>query len=74
MVLPGKNRTIGLLMVVSQLLLTGFAIYWLAGQYMKEKQVLWGDLKAKYNISYRTTVDSFLVKHYIEPVLGDMHY
>lgn len=71
MKLPDKNRTIGLLMLVSQVLLTGFAIYWLTGQYNKEKGRLWGDLKEKYNLSYRTTVDSFLVKHYIEPVLGD---
>ncbi|MEE4116307.1 MAG: HAMP domain-containing sensor histidine kinase [Marinilabiliaceae bacterium] len=71
MTLPDKNRTIGLLMLVSQILLTAFAFYWLAGQYTKEKRDLWSDLKEKYYFSYRTTVDSFLVKHYIEPVLGD---
>ncbi len=71
MKLPDKHKRLGLLMIISQLLLIGFTLYWLGGQYVKEKQTLWGGLKAKYNISYRTTVDSFLVKHYIEPVLED---
>ena len=58
-------------MLLSQVLLTAFALYWLSDQYKEEKGLLLKDLDSKYMLAYNTTVDTFLLKNYIKPALGD---
>lgn len=58
-------------MIISQLLLIGFTLYWLNTQYKENKDALIKDLVIEYKASYETVLDSMLVQHYIQPILGD---
>lgn len=69
--LPDKHTRIGLLMIISQILLMGFAFYWLNSQFDEEKEALVRDLAITYRASYNSVLDSMLVEQYIEPALGD---
>jgi len=71
MKLPDKHKRLGFLMVVSQVLLISFTIYWLGSQYKQEKEDLQINLQVSYNDSFQRVLDSVLMKHYIKPVLGD---
>ncbi|MDX2415568.1 MAG: HAMP domain-containing sensor histidine kinase [Bacteroidales bacterium] len=71
MKLPDKHKRLGLLMIISQLLLIGFTLYWLTGQYKQEKESLLLELNSSYSDSHQRVLDSLLMKHYINPVLGD---
>ena len=66
-----KHKRILILMVMSQLLLICFALYWLNSQYKVEKEVLWRDLVTYYKQSYNVTIDSMLVKNIIKPAMDD---
>ncbi len=57
-------------MLISELLIAGFLVYWLQGQYRKEKSGLKDELYEYYKESYSITIDSMLVRHVIEPVMG----
>jgi len=71
-----KHKWILFLMVMSQLLLICFALYWLNSQYKVEKDALLKDMYSYYKQSYNVTVDSMLVKNIIKPVMDDSinHY
>ena len=64
-----KHKWILTLMVISQLLLICFALYWLNSQYKVEKEVLRRDLATYYTQSYNVTVDSMLVRNVIKPAM-----
>ncbi|HUS87427.1 MAG TPA: HAMP domain-containing sensor histidine kinase [Bacteroidales bacterium] len=65
-----------ILMIISQLLLTGFVFQWLRSQYMKQRMTLQVDLKHLYLDSQEEMIDSLLISQYVEPVLADssIHY
>jgi two-component system phosphate regulon sensor histidine kinase PhoR len=71
MKLPPKHTRIAILLVTSQLLLSGFALYWLNSQYRQEKILLWGELKGEYRNSELVVIDSMLMRDVINPALGD---
>jgi len=71
MKLTVKHTRIGILMIISQVLLIGFISYWLNSQYDEEKEILIKDMTINYKASYNTVLDSMLVEHYIQPILGD---
>jgi len=71
---PARHIRIAILMVISQVLLTGFSLYWLNGQYKEQKKSLWSQLTQYYKESQQVVIDSMLVKHYITPALGDSTY
>jgi len=58
-------------MLISELMIIGFSIYWLRSQYEKEKNDLRKDLYSYYKESYNVVIDSLLVHHIIEPVMGE---
>lgn len=66
-----KHKWILILMVISQLLLICFTLYWLNSQYKVEKEVLWRDLATYYTQSYNVAIDSMLVKNVIKPAMDD---
>ena len=66
-----RNTIILVLMVTSQLLLTGFVFQWLSSQYRGERIKLLGDLKTLYITSQNEILDSILLKTYVKPVLAD---
>ncbi len=59
------------LMISSQVLLTAFLVYWLAGQYREEQKVLHGQLKKEYFLVQDQLLDSALMKHLVMPSLDD---
>lgn len=59
------------LMICSQLLLTGFVVYWLAGQYREERIHLHSQLMGEYLQVYDQLVDSALMKKLVIPSLDD---
>lgn len=59
------------LMISSQLLLTGFVLYWLLGQYQEEKMMLHDQLKQEYHLVHDQLVDSMLMERLIIPSLDD---
>jgi len=71
---PARHIRIAILMVISQVLLTGFSLYWLNGQFKEEKKSLWSQLTQHYKESQQQVIDSMLLKHYITPALGDSTY
>jgi len=71
MKLTDKHTRIAILMVISQLLLAGFAIYWLNGQFREEKKSLYDRLSQYYKEAQQVVIDSMLVKNIINPALGD---
>jgi len=60
-----------MLMISSQLLLTGFVVYWLVGQYREERLELHGQLKKEYFQVHEELMDSLLLKHLVIPSLDD---
>ena len=66
-----KHKWILILMVMSQLLLICFALYWLNSQYKLEKNALLKDMYTYYKQSYNVAVDSMLVKNVIKPAMDD---
>ena len=71
-----RHKWILILMVMSQILLVCFALYWLNSQYKLEKDALLKDMYSYYKQSYNVTVDSMLVKNIIKPAMNDSinHY
>jgi len=67
----GHIKWIVLLMGVSQLLLTGFVIYWLANQYRQEKDSLQSELQRSFLQSQDEVMDSALVIQVIDPLMKD---
>jgi signal transduction histidine kinase len=67
----GKNRRILILMIASQLLLTGFVIQWLNSQFRAERESLVKDLTTFYVESHEAVLDSMLFKSYVNPVLSE---
>ncbi len=65
-----RNRKILILMVVSQILLTGFMVQWLLSQYREEKSRLSAGLDQYYLESHDAMVDTLLFKSVIKPVLS----
>ena len=66
-----KHKWILALMVISQLLLICFTLYWLNSQFKVEKEVLWRDLATYYTKSCNVAIDSMLVKNVIKPAMDD---
>jgi signal transduction histidine kinase len=66
-----KIRWVSVLMVISQLMLAGFMIYWLASQYRDEKKLLGNDLARLYEESRSQVIDSLVFSHVVEPALQD---
>ncbi len=66
-----KIKWIPILMVFSQLMLTGFVVYWLRSQYKDEKDVLRDDLSRIYDESLNQVMDSVVFSTVIEPALND---
>ncbi len=58
-------------MLLSQILLTGFVLYWLVGQYKEEEQTLRTDLTSQFKNSQDQVLDSLLLTYIINPVLKD---
>ncbi len=59
------------LMISSQLLLTGFVVYWLVSQYRVEQRELHTKLKHEYLATHEQLIDSVLLKELIAPTLND---
>ena len=66
-----KIKWIPILMTLSQLMLTGFVVYWLRSQYQDEKDVLRDDLSRIYDESLNQVMDSVVFSTVIEPALSD---
>lgn len=58
-------------MIVSQLLLTGFVIEWLIGQYKNEESILKNEIHREYFESISQVMDSMLFETVIDPILQD---
>jgi two-component system phosphate regulon sensor histidine kinase PhoR len=67
----GNNTWLLLLMIISQIMLTGLIVEWLRSQWMNEKASLQEDLHLKFIESTNQLMDTMLVKHLIVPVLND---
>jgi signal transduction histidine kinase len=65
-----KHRTILLMMIISQALLSLFVIYWLRSQYLSEKERLSNDLAGLYIDTQDEVVDTLLFHSYVNPVLS----
>jgi signal transduction histidine kinase len=66
-----RHKRILILMISSQLLLTGFVIQWLFSQYHEEKGLLTKELTGFYLRSHDEVLDTLLFKTYIDPVLSE---
>jgi two-component system phosphate regulon sensor histidine kinase PhoR len=66
-----RLRFMAVLMICSQLLLTGFVSYWLTGQYREEGDLLHEELKQEYMEVYDQLVDTMLMEHLVFPSLDD---
>jgi signal transduction histidine kinase len=67
-----KNNTwLIILMIISQIMLTGLLVQWLRSQWQSEKESFRKDLNLKFIESVDQVMDSMLVKHIIVPVLND---
>jgi signal transduction histidine kinase len=66
-----RHKRILILMISSQLLLTGFVIQWLFSQYREEKGLLAKELTGFYLKSHDEVLDTLLFKTYIDPVLSE---
>ncbi len=62
---------IGALMVMSEALLTGFVVWWIAGQYGEEKGRLRNELSAQVREAKQQVMDSMLLANVIDPLLKD---
>lgn len=65
-----RHNTILLLMIISQVFLTIFVIYWLKSQYLTEKERLSNDLTGLYIDTQDEIVDTLLFHSYVNPVLS----
>jgi signal transduction histidine kinase len=67
-----KNNTwLLLLMIISQVMLTGLLAEWLRSQWQNEKASLQKDINLKFMDSADQLMDTMLIKHLIAPVLND---
>jgi len=66
-----KKVLTGILMIISQLLIIGFVIYWLNDQYKSEEISLIKDLSLEFQNSQEQVLDSMLITQIINPVLAD---
>ena len=66
-----RYRWMTILMISSQLLLTGFVLYWLRGQYHEEKLKLRDQLNHEYLQVQDQLLDSLLLETLIIPSLND---
>ncbi|MDD4644513.1 MAG: ATP-binding protein [Bacteroidales bacterium] len=66
-----KIRWIPVLMIVSQLMLTGFVAYWLKGQYDDQKELLSNELSRIYDETRDQVIDTLLFSRVVEPALKD---
>jgi signal transduction histidine kinase len=66
-----RYRLMATLMISSQLLLTGFMMYWLTGQYRDAKTELHDRLDQEYTVVRDQLVDSLLMQHLVIPSLND---
>src|ERR1035437_2733430 len=66
-----KVRGIALLMVLSQLLLAFFLVFWVSGQYEKESILLKEELLRQFLGSKDQVMDSMIVMRYIDPLLKE---
>jgi signal transduction histidine kinase len=66
-----RHRGILLLMIISQLLLTGFVFQWLSSQYRLERSRLKEELVQIYLESHDEMLDTILYRHVVEPALSD---
>jgi signal transduction histidine kinase len=67
-----KNNTwLLILMIISQIMLTGLVAQWLRSQWQNEKEAFQKDINLKFTASVDQVMDSMLVKHLITPVLKD---
>ncbi len=69
-----SHKTILLLMIMSQLLLTVFVAYWLRSQYHTEKERLTGELYDFYAGTQDEMIDTILFRSYVNPVLSGQRY
>ena len=71
--MKSKNRhsRLLILMVISQILLTGFVVQWLVSQYKQEKSRLRDELDQVYLESHDQMIDTVLFKSVVRPVLSD---
>jgi signal transduction histidine kinase len=66
-----NNNWLIILMIISQIMLTGLLVQWLRSQWQDEKESFRLDLNLKFIESVDQVMDSMLVKHLIVPVLND---
>ena len=66
-----KTRWIPVLMIISQLLLTGFVIQWLINQYKNEESILKEQVHREFFESIGQVMDSMLYERIIDPILQD---
>lgn len=62
-----------ILLIFSQLVITGFVIQWLIYQYNDKKQELTGELYRQYAESREQVIDSLLLKHVVDPAINVRH-
>jgi len=69
-----KQRTkigwIRILLIISQLVITGFVVQWLIYQYNDTKQTLTEELYRQYAESREQVIDSLLLKHVVDPAMN----
>jgi signal transduction histidine kinase len=65
-----RNKRLLILMLLSQILLTGFVVQWLFSQYRQEKARLRDELSQVYLESHDQMVDTLLFKSVVSPVLS----
>lgn len=68
---PKNNTWLLLLMIISQVMLTGLLAEWLRSQWQNEKATLQKDISLKFMDSADQLMDTMLIKHLIVPVLKD---
>lgn len=68
---PIKNSWLLILMIISQIMLTGLLVQWLKGQWQTEKESFQEDINLKFIQTVDQVMDTMLVKHLITPVLKD---
>ena len=66
-----KQRRIMLLMIVTQLVLTTFVVYWLRTQYLSSKGRLEKELSELYIRTQDELIDTLVFKSYVNPVISD---
>jgi len=69
MKLPKRLSWIRILMIFSQLVLTGFVLQWLFSQYNSERDILKKELSLQFMEAQEEVMDSMLVIHLIDPIM-----